>query len=293
MDIDVSIIIVNYNTEMYLQECLKSIFQYSLGFMYEVIVVNNSNNTIDIDFITPDTKFTIIQNTSNLGFAKACNIGAEEAKGNFLFFLNPDTLIKDNVIEKLIKFYEHNQEMLKIGCLGCKLVNINYDEQHSYGNFPSVKSDINDKIFSLWNRVVYNDNKVIKNIKHQTIYKNIFKVDYITGAAFLIRKDIFEKVGGYDNRYFMYFEETDLQKRLFNNGLFSYLCIDLQIIHYKGVATSNSANYLRVLNFNSRLLYHQIHNSKLKYIYFCIVWHILDFTTFVQKLIHKIKHHKF
>jgi hypothetical protein len=178
-----SFIIINYNTVDLTLACLESIFEHCPDSVWEIILVdNNSSNQTLVHFKNKfGSKIKIIANQKNLGFAKANNQGAKLAQGEYLFFLNSDTLVNQNILLSLKSSLEQDK---KIGIIAPRLALQNGQEQpYSF----KLKTGTND-------------------------------LAWVSGAALIIRRDIFFRIGGWDERFFMYFEDVDLCQSVFKLG---------------------------------------------------------------------------
>jgi len=226
MLIDVSIIIVSYNTEDLLKKCINSIVENTKDIQYEIIIVDNGSKDGTIEYLKNIklNNITIIYNNKNLGFGSANNIGIKYSRGKYILFLNSDTILINNAIKIFYDYFE-NTENTDIGVLGCYLKNDNGDIIHSYESFPSIKtflaSELHlDKIYAI------NENKIVNNSK-------IIEVDYVTGADMFVSRSIIKKFNKFfDEDYFMYFEDTDIQFRLKNMGYRRIIIPGPEIIHY-------------------------------------------------------------
>ena len=226
----VSVIIVNFNSESTIGNCLQSIYRHTAGADYEIIVVDNASEQASIKYIKdhfPGIK--LIQNNKNKGFGTANNIGAGYASGEYLFFLNPDTLLQDNAIERFIRFMEKEQPDAA-SCGGC-LITKDGDPTTSWGNFPSFLQELGSTGFSRFFRWHYEKIRLGKACENE---KHPFQVPFITGADIFIRKKIFHELGGFDESFFLYYEETDLFYRLHKAGYKSYILPDVKIVHLEG-----------------------------------------------------------
>lgn len=233
-----SVIIVDYKSKEYLDSCLQSIIGDSknsktqpLTSNTEVIVVNNNEN--------------------NIGYGAGCNKGARKAKGKYLFFLNPDSVVLDNSLKKMIDFMQEHPE---IGVLGPRLYNSEKkDCQLSFCRFPDPLTSI--FVFSplkslwkenpFWKRYIYS-----KKLNSE----EPVEVDTISGAAILVRKDIFKRINGFDEGFFLYFEENDLCKRIkkLNKKIVFYP--NAEIVHFGGKSTAEFNDKDKVFR-QSRLKY--------------------------------------
>ena len=215
----VSVIIVSYNTKHLLSDCIESIMAHTADIDFEIIVVDNNSNDGSEEYIKTAYPNVIWLNSGgNIGFGRANNLGAKHSQGEYLFFLNSDTVLKNNALRY---FTEHmrTHETKNIGILGGYL----YDEQgginFSYGDFPSPASEIK-----------YIVGKIFRKKRHYDITNNR-AVDWISGADMFMRRCVFEDIGGFDPAIFMYYEDTDLQYRLFKAGYRQYIIADPEIVH--------------------------------------------------------------
>lgn len=213
---ELSIIIVDYNSDQYVLVCLKSIIARS-GTKYEIIVVDNASKVDNTEKYKISNNISVIRSEKNLGFGGANNLGAASAVGKYLFLLNPDTLIFDGSIDKLLDFARSHD---KIGIVGPKiLIDKNGpEEQDYYGDFPTVSS-------------LLNRNNHHHIVEHPEGY---LEVERFTGSAMMLKRDLFLKVDGFDDRFFMYFEDTDLCKKISDAGFACAVLPSATIIHFGG-----------------------------------------------------------
>ena len=232
-----SIIIVNYNVTQLLRNCLISIQKYSDGIDYEVIVIDN--NSIDRswnDLIPEFPRVHFIASEKNEGFAKANNKAIERATGEYLLILNPDTELEDFYLNEILDFANSKTNF---GCLGVRMHDAN-------GNFlPESKRSVPGMINSFEKLFTNFKNKNSKSYYRNDVGENgIAEVEVITGAFLLVKKEVYEKVGGLDERYFMYGEDIDLCYTLLNNGYQNYYYGKASILHHKGESTVKNEIYL-------------------------------------------------
>ena len=207
----VSIIIVNYNTKDITLNCLKSIYEHTTGIDFEIIVVDNasSDNSVEvIKAIYPLVK--IIESNENLGFGRANNLGAKYAQGEYLFLLNSDTLLIENTLSALYTFMK-DRDSENIGACGVSLLNRQQQKTISAGHFPSLLQEFSDIGFRHLYKNYYNNNLSLAF----SIPKDgdVREVDYICGADIFIKKELFNELKGFDEDYFMYFSIE--KKRIF------------------------------------------------------------------------------
>ncbi len=239
--IDISVIIVNYNVKELLEQCIISILAASKNLKAEIIVVDNNSFDGSVDYLkskfASNTSIRIIASPINLGFAKANNLGAKEAKGEYLLILNPDTILQEDTLEKSLSFYKSSENT---GALTCKLILPNGKlDLACRRSFPTPSVAVyrilglsrifpNSKTFGKYNLTYLDENKT-------------YEVDAIVGAFMLFKKDIYDKVNGFDEDYFMYGEDLDLCYRIKKAGYKIFYYPDTSIIHYKGESTKKSS----------------------------------------------------
>lgn len=229
---DVSIIIVNYNTKQLLADCLATVFEKTKDVAFEVIVVDNASTDSSEEYIKehyPCVKW--INSGENLGFGRANNLGAKYASGKYLFLLNSDTLLLNNAIHIFFDYAESHQHE-GIGTLGSWLLDKNEKPNNSFGFFPCATNEIN-YLLGKYQLPTLNDITEEK------------EVDYITGADLFIEKRLFDKLDGFDKNIFMYYEETDLQYRLAQRGLSRRIIPGPRIIHLEGGSFENKGLSLK------------------------------------------------
>ncbi|MDN3513897.1 MAG: glycosyltransferase family 2 protein [Candidatus Brocadia sp.] len=231
---DVSIVIVSYNVSDLLNGCIVSI-KRETKCSYEIIVVDNNSNDNSVEMLKtchPDVR--LIQNEMNVGFAKANNQAFKKAKGRYFLMLNPDTIVLDSAIDKLIKFMD---EHLEAGACGPKNLNPDMTLQHNCHHFPTLYTRL---VYHLQLTRFFPRNKLFGR-EHMTYwdYNEIKAVDSITGCSLMIRKTALDVVGLLDENYFMYTEETDLCFRLKKAKWKTVFYPDAAIIHYGGQSALN------------------------------------------------------
>lgn len=230
---DVSVILVSYNTKNLTKDCLNSIFNNTKDLNFEVFVVDNNSKDGTCEMIENDfPQVHLIKNAENKGFGSANNIAIKNSNAKYVFCLNTDTLLIDNTIKYFFDFMEKDENQ-NIAVCGSQLLNADRTNQHSCGNFPSLFRIISTLIaFNiLFPKLYYEKFLKIKN-------KNEFypyKVDFVTGADLFIRKEILEKSGLFDEDFFMYYEDTELQHRINKLGYSSFIIPTINIVHYCGV----------------------------------------------------------
>lgn len=202
---EVSVIIVNWNTKKLTADAIASVFKFTKGVTFEVIVIDNASEDGSGEFIKkkfPQVK--LIENKQNVGFGNANNQGMKEARGEYIFLLNSDAFLIENSLPKLIK---KAREVGNLGMLGPQLLNEDRTIQQSVGFFPHLL-----QVF-LWMSFIddlpFGALLAPYHVDHDSFYKQDHQVDWITGAAMLIPKKTIAKTGTFDSEIFMYGEDVD------------------------------------------------------------------------------------
>lgn len=274
---DVSIIIVNYNTRELTIQCLRSIYEQTTGLEFEVIVVDNAST--DNSCTSIKTNFPnvfLIESDENLGFGKANNLGANIAKGKYLFFLNSDTILLNNSIYILFQFNEIYGNKLNIGVSGGILLDENRIETGSFGPLPTKMNTLK-LILGFLPR--FTKMTPIELTYFQT--NEYLEVGYITGADMFISKFVFQNIGSFDPIFFMYYEETDLQLRLKNKNFRNYIVDKTQIVHLEG-ASLKQANYnnkKRLIVTKSMFYFFKKHSGPLSFYIFKFLFFSIRLST--------------
>lgn len=271
MQMNLSVIIVNYNVKLFLEQCLCSVQKAILGMEAEIIVVDNNSVDNSIEYLTP--KFpavNFIANKENTGFAKACNQGLEQAKGSYILFLNPDTIVPEDCFTKCISFFEANKE---VGAIGIKMLDGSGNFlKESKRSFPSPSTSLY-KLFGL--AKLFPRSKIFSKYHLGYLKEDENnEVDVLAGAFMMIKKEVLDKVGGFDETFFMYGEDVDLSYRIQKAGYKNYYFADSSIIHFKGESTrKGSMNYVRMF-YNAMSIFVRKHYGGSKAGLFSFLIHI-------------------
>lgn len=243
--INISIIIINYNTKMLTIECIKSIIRETNGLNYEIIVVDNNScdgSVIEIKNVFREIK--IISLNKNIGFATANNLASEKTKGKYILLLNPDTIILKGAIQKIFNYAENHFD---IGIYGGKTLSVD-------GKLNPISCRKKPNVWSMFclatglSALFKNKSVIFDNESYGSWKRDTEKcVDIVSGCFMLIRKDIWIKMKGFDIRYFMYGEEVDFCLRAKKNGYRTYFTPDPVIIHYEGASNQKQADKMIML----------------------------------------------
>ncbi|MFA6194664.1 MAG: glycosyltransferase family 2 protein [Patescibacteria group bacterium] len=214
----ISFIIVNFNTAEITKDCISSLLSNTSDKDREIIIIDNAS--VDDSPAILNAAFggaiKLISNQNNLGFATANNIGARAAKGDILFFLNSDTIVGSDIIGPIIKALDNQ----KLGIVAPVLLLADGQKQpFAYGRFPRLASVIFNKVLA------FDCSRIAGQLK---------LVDWVSGAALAIRKSVFEKIGGWDERFFLYFEDVDFCWRAKQRGFEIAVLESISIVHLGG-----------------------------------------------------------
>jgi len=230
---DLSIIIVNWNSEDYLRQCLAGIYENTAGMAFEILVVDNASPAGKVDAVCCDyPAVKLVKSAENLGFARANNLGFRHSIGEYVLFLNPDTKVVGNAINRLL---HQARELRDMGIIGGKLVDPDMAVQTtSIQKFPTILNQMAD--------IEY----LRRRFPHCRLWgigplftrpEAVTRVEVIPGACMLLRRDVFVRVGGFSENYFMYAEDIDLNWKVARARLASYYVPEAIIVHYGGTSS--------------------------------------------------------
>ena len=244
---NVSIIIVNYKSQEKTLVCLESIVGADMGgLLYEIIIVDNNSKDDSAKIIKKTyPKIKIIKSEKNLGMGGGNNLGIKAAQAEFILILNPDTIVEKDAIKILYNFIKSDKQ---IGVAGPKLLNTNNTLQYSCLRFPKFYTPILRRTFLGKFAKKYLDNFLMKDYDH----KEIKEVDWMLGSCLMVRKNILNKINGFDERFFMYFEDIDLCGRVWQDGFKVVYNPQAIVIHNHARASAENPWYLFFLNKLSR-----------------------------------------
>ncbi len=274
---DLSIIIVTYNSKKFIQRCINSLLASLPNLAREIIVVDNASQDGSIDLVRKDfPEIKLISNIRNLGYAKACNQGIKEAKGRYIFILNPDTGLSEGSLEGMIKFMDEHH---RYGILGPKLLDKDGKMQFSCRAFPSYSTAFFNR-YSLLTKIFPKSKYAERYLKTSWPHDSIQETDWVSGAAMLIRKDCLNQIGNFDEDFFMYCEDIDICQRAKKNGwqVFYYPC--LAFTHFIGGSIRNTSHLTIIWHHRSIWRYYK------KYLKANIFWDAFFFvTTFTRAIL--------
>lgn len=241
-----SVIILNYNVRYFLELCLQSVEQAIACIDAEVIVVDNNSMDESCDMIRnkfPNVK--LISNVENLGFSKGNNIGVQQAQGEYVCVLNPDTVVSEDTFTNLIAFAE---QQINLGIVGCKLID-------GTGRFlPESKRNLPRPLVALKKLLGFSNSYYANNLNEN----DTGEVPVLVGAFMLLKRNLYQQLQGFDEDFFMYGEDIDLSFRSTKLGFKNYYVGTTQIIHFKGESTLKNSLYAKRF-FGAMKLFYQKH----------------------------------
>lgn len=281
----VSVIIVSFNTRELLRACLRRLIDTTQDLAIEVIVVDNASHDQSADMVAVDFHAVhLIRSTQNLGFAAANNLGFQHANGEYILLLNPDALVEAGTLSRALQYMQENPH---VGMGGGQLVDQHGRQQPSGRLFPSLLNEAlvlsglaakfpNSRFFGRFDRTWDKSDRAVN-------------VDWIPGAFAMIRKSALNQVGGFDERFFLYYEEVDLCRRLRHAGWHIQYWPNVLIQHTGGESSktltkhdfSSSGSQLTLWRMRSELLYYRKHHGILTTLLVAGLekgWHLLRAT---------------
>lgn len=271
---DISVIIVNYNTPQLTLQCVESIYKHTDNVSFEIIVVDNCSADNSVELLSSNKKIKLIRSAHNLGFGKANNLGYKYAKGKYIFLLNSDTLLLNNALKE---FYDSMENLpQEVACIGCRLLDQEGNITKSIGKWKelSVGENLAGAILAYLPFVRRKrDNLARDNYNLLNNNEPFVKVDVIIGADMFIRRSVIEKLGLFDPRFFMYTEESDLQRTYHENG---YICGIVQgprIIHLEGKSAPSAKR--KFMHTAAKFTYFKKWESPVKYYLYRVIFLLL------------------
>ncbi|MCK5708649.1 MAG: glycosyltransferase [Candidatus Aureabacteria bacterium] len=250
-----AIIIINWNTKDLLKRCIENLNGISIKVPFEIIVVDNASTDGSREFLTSRFMGRKILNTSNIGFGAACNLAAGEFTAKAYLFLNTDAFPEKGCVEKLYDIIIASNE---ISLASPQLVNKNGSLQRTFSRFPVY---VTDRMSGKFTFIPLYYEKKKMNVFPETIQET----DAVTGACMMVNGSIFEKMGGFDEDFFFFLEETDFCLRCRKQGYRIIVIKDARCIHLKGKSTKNDLLKYRKIFLTSQLLFLKKHLPEFLY----------------------------
>lgn len=232
-----SVIIVNYNVRFFLEQCLLSVLKAGHAVEMEIIVVDNNSSDGSqqlLEPLFPQVRFYWL--TDNLGFSSACNYGLQRARGSYILFLNPDTIVPEDCFQKTLAFIQSRPDA---GAIGVRMIDgSGHFLKESKRGLPSASASF------------FKFSGLIKMFPQSSLFAQYYsghlpeqetnRVDILSGAFMLISRDVLDKAGSFDEAFFMYGEDIDLSYRIRQAGFQNYYFSEVSIIHFKGESTQKA-----------------------------------------------------
>jgi GT2 family glycosyltransferase len=251
-----SIVIVNYNTERLLQGCLESVYAGANGTPLDIWVVDNHSRDESVAMVKSRfPRVRVLENDSNLGFSRANNLVVSQSRSDYILLLNPDTVILGDAIERMVKFMDAHPEA---GIAGCKVLNRDGTLQLACRRSIPTPEVAFYRLTGL--SKLFPQSRIMA--KYNMTYESpdrTHEVDAVSGAFLMIRRQVVEKIGLLDERFFMYGEELDWCLRAKRAGWAVMYYPEAQIIHYKGESTRYNSRRAALEFYRAMYLFHKKH----------------------------------
>ncbi len=238
-----SCIIVSWNAARQLADCLHSLPAGAQGSSYEIIVIDNASTDGSADMVAREFQVRLIRNSENVGFARANNQGIRASTGRYVLLLNSDTIVPPGALPALVQFMDDHPDA---GACGPRLARADGSTQlFAFGGDPTVRY----LLARSWNRLLFH------RALHDWETQKVQTVDWVSGAALLTRRDALERIGGFDEKFFMYFEDNDLCLRLRRAGWKIFYNPTVTITHFGGASVSQNPARTRWYDASLRYFY--------------------------------------
>ncbi|MCB9802618.1 glycosyltransferase family 2 protein [Candidatus Nomurabacteria bacterium] len=249
---DISIVIVNWKVRALVEKCLKSVLADTKDFSTEIFLVDNDSRDGTPEMIMAEyPEVTMIALPYNRGFASANNLALKQSSGKYLFLLNPDTEVQPGFFKTIINYLETHPE---VGILGPRILNSDFSLQESIRRFPSLLSQL---IILLKLRHTFLGQHLLKKYLAKDFdYNREEDVEQIMGAAMVIRREAFEKIGYLDEKFFVWFEEVDYCQRAIDQKIVIRYLPTCAILHHNGASFKKQRILRKQLIFNKSLIHY-------------------------------------
>lgn len=282
-----SIILVNWNTKDLTRDAIISIFDQTKNIEFEVIVIDNNSSDNSVEMIKKEfPQIILIENKENRGFGRANNQGLAIARGEYIMFLNTDVKVLDGAINILVDYLDMSPSVMMVGP---RLLNTDMSFQHACRrNLPNPLNSF----FHLFGLVkIFKHSQVINSYKQFTADPEVTgPVEAISGAAMLFRRQVYEEIGGFDERFFMYGEDLDFCKRIFDKGWGVVYVSSAKIIHFGG-QSSKKRKVQSLRNFYEAMwIYYKKHFAPKQFFLVNVaVWLAIKIKLFIAVMINYLK----
>lgn len=248
MNSKVDVVVVNWNSGTQLLECIESLRSYASQCIGKVIVIDNGSVDGSANCLNglSGLEVVVIEAGENLGFGKACNVGAKEGESDYILFLNPDASVYESTLRQSLTYMNDHS---RVGVCGVQLKDETNHVSRSCTRLPSVTSFLAHAVGL---------DRILPKLGHfmgEWDHNDSRLVDHVIGAFYLVRRTVFESVGGFDERFFVYLEDLDLSNRIKAAGWQIFFLANIQAFH-KGGGTSDQVKAFRLFySLRSRIIY--------------------------------------
>lgn len=260
-----SIVIVNWNSGHFIENCFQSIEEHYIQNVKSVIVIDNFSSDNSLEFFEQNAKYSfdfhLIYNDDNMGFAYACNQGAKISNTDYILFLNPDCALNKFSIKGPID-YLSNKNSENVAVLGIQMIDEFGEVSKSCARFPTPLMFFAQALGLDYLPMFQKLSTSMKDWDH----KNTQFVDHVIGAFYFIKKDIFNEMGGFDENFFVYLEDLDLSYRIKNFGKDIVYLSEYSAFHHGGGTSSNVKSARLFYSLRSKIIYSGKHFNKLEYL---------------------------
>lgn len=256
---DLSIIIVNYNTKKLTFECIESIYKSNMNYQFEIYMVDNNSSDDSVQVIKDNfPKVNVIANKENVGFSRANNQAIQLSKGRYVLLLNSDTIVRETTLDTIIKFMDDYKD---VGVTGCKVILPDGTlDKACHRGFPTP-----DASFYYMTGIAKkfpNNPRFNKYHKSYLNLNEIHEIDCLVGAFMMVRREAIDEVGMLDEEFFMYGEDIDWCYRIKEAGWKVYYYPHVSIVHYKGASSKKKPTKIVYEFHRAMYLFHKKHFAK-------------------------------
>jgi len=269
---DVSIVIVSYNNGYDLLWCLRSIIEQTKCINHEIIIIDNASK--DDSILQARHEFPnviVVQNRKNLGFAKACNQGWRMSTGRYVYFLNPDARLTNNVCLIASQFLDSR---LDIGIIGTKTLNLDDSIQPSRRSFPNLMTSVTNRC-SILSKFWPNNVFTRKYLRLDSDHTAPIEVDWVTGSSMFARRSTLDCIGGFDEDYFLYCEDVDICRRVANMGWKIWYLPYAAVYHRRGGSANSVKERSSAARHRGMWIYYKKHFRRNVLLDIFVFWGIL------------------
>jgi len=276
--LQISVIIINFNSALYTIECIKSIKKFAEpNLKYNIIVIDNNSKSVDYEnlnlFVNTQSNIKLIRSKLNLGFSGGNMLGIQHTNAEYIYFLNNDTLFLNDCLSILYKFMLTNSN---VGICTGQMYNTDMSFHHSFSYFPTLFL----KVFGSGILRIF---KPQKFPKRKIEYINPLQVDFVTGAAMFVDYSKFSEISGFDTNFFLYCEEEDIALRMKQSNFSVYIVPEAKFIHHMGKSTVRNLDVEKE-NYISLLYYHRKYSSEIAYILLKLLYFFKNIKKFYKHI---------